>query len=456
MTNNPLKHRYPEGFLWGAATASYQIEGAHDADGRGESIWDRFSHTPGKVEGGDTGDRACDHYRRYRDDVALMKELGLRAYRFSVAWPRVMPNGDGEPNRAGLDFYRSLAAELRGAGIMPVATLYHWDLPQALQDRGGWLNRETCYAFARYARVVFEALGDGVGMWITHNEPWCAAFLGHAHGVHAPGIVDPSMKSALLAGHHLLLSHGLALREYRATGLKAPIGIALNMAPQAPLEDTPQDAEAARRAHRAGNDWFAMPVLRGEYPDDIAARYREAGIMPAIEPGDMATIGAGADFLGINVYFRQLAAHDPAAGPVEARVDFGPGPRTSMGWEAYPAATRDILAAIGAEYPGVDLYITENGAAYEDRVELDRDGQPRVRDTERIAFIEGQLRHAHEVFAAGVPFKGYFLWSLMDNFEWAFGYAKRFGIVRVDYENQARTLKESALWYRRVIEANGL
>lgn len=456
MTKQSLGLRYPEGFLWGAATASYQIEGAHDADGRGESIWDRFAHTPGKVEGGDTGDRACDHYRRFRGDVALMKELGLKAYRFSVAWPRVIPDGDGEVNRAGLDFYRSLVAELRSAGIMPVATLYHWDLPQALQDRGGWLNRAICDSFARYARVVFDSLGEGVGMWITHNEPWCAAFLGHAQGVHAPGVVDPSMKKALLVGHHLLLSHGMAVREYKATGLKAPIGIALNMAPQAPLSDTPQDAAAASRAHRAGNDWFAMPVLRGEYPADIASRYEAAGIMPPIEPGDMETIGSGIDFLGINVYFRQLAAHDPEAGPVEARVDFGPEPRTSMGWEAYPGATRDILMAIGAEYPGVDLYITENGAAYDDRVDYAPDGTARVRDEERITFLEGQLSRAHEAFAAGIAFKGYFLWSLMDNFEWAFGYAKRFGIIRVDYDSQARTFKDSALWYRGVIGANGV
>jgi len=456
MRQDDLDLRYPEGFLWGCATASFQIEGAHDADGRGESIWDRFSHTPGKVEGGDTGDLACDHYHRFREDVALMKELGLKAYRFSIAWPRIIPDGSGAVNEAGLDFYRELVAELRAAGIVPVATLYHWDLPQPLQERGGWLNRSVCDCFARYARIVFDALGDGVGMWITHNEPWCAAFLGHEKGVHAPGIVDPTMKTALLVAHHLLLSHGMAVREYRSAGLSAPIGIALNMAPFAPAGNSAGDAEAARRAYRAGNDWFAMPVLRGEYPADIAARYQAAGIMPTVGQGDMATIGAGIDFLGINVYFRQLATHDPAAGPIEARVEFGPGSRTSMGWEIYARATRDILISVSAEYPGVDLYVTENGAAFDDRVEYEPDGSPRVHDKDRITFLRDQLCQAHEVFAVGVPFKGYFLWSFMDNFEWAYGYSKRFGIVHVDYESQRRTPKDSALWYRSVMEANGL
>ncbi len=447
--------RYPDGFLWGAATASYQIEGAFAEAGRGESIWDRFSHTPGKVEGCDTGDMACDHYHRFREDIAVMKELGLKAYRFSVAWPRVVPDGSGPINEAGLSFYRELVGELRAEGILPVATLYHWDLPQALQERGGWLDRDTCTHFARYARAVFDALGDSVGMWITHNEPWCAAFLGHAYGQHAPGIVDPSMKTALQVGHHLLLSHGLAVRAYRDTGLRAPIGIALNMAPVAPRSAAPEDAAAALRAHRAGNDWFAMPVLRGRYPADIAARYEAAGIMPAMESGDMATIGTGIDFLGINVYFRQFAAQAPGQGPLETVSDFGPGPQTHMGWEAHPQATRDILEAIGAEYPETDLYITENGAAYEDRLEPAPDGSARIHDGERITYLQGQLTQARDVFAAGVRFRGYFLWSLLDNFEWAWGYSRRFGIVHVDYKTQRRTLKDSAHWYREVIRRNG-
>ncbi len=454
MHNKNDSIEFPEGFIWGAATAAYQIEGAWNEGGKGESIWDLFSRRDGAIANGDTGERACDHFHRYKDDIAIMKDLGLQAYRFSVSWPRVIPDGSGAINEEGLGFYRDLVRELRKAGIKAAATLFHWDLPQALQDKGGWLNRDTCKHFARYARVMYEALGDSVDFWISHNEPWVVAFLGHAYGPHAPGIVDKSGKTAYQVAHHLLLSHGMALAEYRKSGLSAPFGIALSMAPTYPATDSPEDEAAAERAHRSGNDWFARPVCAGSYPAEAADALREAGLYPRTEEGDLALIGQKIDFLAINSYFRQLVRHDEDAWPLRFAMVDGPGPRTAMDWEIHPPILRDLLSRMARDYPGLDLYITENGAAFEDELVIDERGA-RVHDEKRLAYLRDHLRAAHEVFAQGVPFKGYFVWSLLDNFEWAFGYAKRFGIVRVDFDSQERTLKDSALWYRDLIRANG-
>ncbi len=447
---------YPEGFLWGAATAAYQIEGAWQEDGKGESTWDRFAHTAGKILNADTGDTACDHYHLFQKDIQIMKELGLQAYRFSVSWPRIIPDGSGAVNAAGLDFYKTLVRELRAAGIAPMVTLFHWDLPQALQDTGGWLNRETCAHFARYARIVFEALGADVAYWVTHNEPWVVAYLGHAWGEHAPGIVDKTGKTALQVSHHLLLSHGLAVREYRSLGLSAPIGIALNMAPVYPESDSAADQRAAELVHRSGNDWFARPLLAGGYPADVAEKLRDSGLFPQTEAGDMEIINQKIDFLSVNVYFRQLARFDEQAKPLQAAVSNGDGPQTKMGWEVYHPAMKDILATLARDYPGVDLYISENGAAFDDTLSTDETGQSRIHDRQRLEYIQGHLREAHDLFTAGVPFKGYFVWSLLDNFEWAFGYDRRFGIVHVDFKTQQRTFKDSALWYREAIRHNGV
>lgn len=448
------KH-FPEGFIWGAATASYQIEGAWNEDRRGESVWDRFSHTPGKVLNGDTGDIACDHYHRYKEDIALMKQLGIKAYRFSVAWPRIIPDGSGPVNQAGLDFYRALVAELRANGIKPAVTLFHWDLPQALQDKGGWQNRETCHHFARYADIVFEALGADVDFWITHNEPWVVAYLGHSSGVHAPGIHDPSGKIALQVSHHLLLSHGLAVQAYRARGLSAPIGIALNMAPVYPETGSKADILAAELAHQAGNNWFAKPILHGQYPEQVAKRLRDLDLFPKTESGDLAIISQKIDFLAVNTYFRQLAHFDSSVSPLQVKVTDGPGDRTAMGWEIYPPIIHDILKRLALDYPGLDLYITENGAAFYDTL-ITESGGKRVHDRQRQAYLEAHLREAARLFEAGVPFKGYFVWSLLDNFEWALGYDKRFGIIHVDYASQERCLKDSALWYKSVISNNAV
>ncbi len=454
MAEEPEGIRYPEGFIWGAATAAYQIEGAWNEVGKGESVWDRFSHSEGRIANGDTGDRACDHFHRYKEDIAIMKELGLNAYRFSISWPRVIPDGSGAVNEEGLAFYRNLARELRKAGIKAVATLFHWDMPQALQDKGGWLNRDNCAHFARYARIVYEALGEYVDFWISHNEPWVVAFLGHAYGQHAPGIVDASGKTAFQVAHHLLLSHGMALSEYRASGLTAPYGIALSMAPSYPATDSEADRQAAERAHRSGNDWFARPVCSGSYPEDVAAALRKAGLFPQVEDGDMALIGQKMDFLAINSYFRQLIRHDEEAKPLACAIVEGTGPRTAMDWEIHPPILRDLLTRLARDYPGLDLYVTENGAAFEDELSHEGAGD-RIHDVARLSYIRDHLRAAHELFARGVPFKGYFVWSLLDNFEWSFGYAKRFGIVHVDFKSQKRSLKDSALWYRELIRRNG-
>ncbi|QSB14503.1 beta-glucosidase [Natronosporangium hydrolyticum] len=450
---------FPAGFVWGAATAAYQIEGAVTADGRGPSIWDTFSHTPGKVHNGDTGDVACDHYHRYAEDVELMAELGLQAYRFSIAWPRIQPTGSGPANRAGLDFYDRLVDALVARGIEPMITLYHWDLPQPLQDAGGWTNRDTAYRFAEYAGLVAERLADRVGTWITLNEPWCAAFLGYASGTHAPGITNPP--DAFAATHHLLLGHGEAVPVLRGHGVRQ-VGITLNPSAVRPLDATaPADVAAAARVDGLQNRLYLDPLYGRGYPADIRALIdAQFGGAPWLRPGDEQIIAAPLDLLGINYYNPTIVTSAPgqpssSVHPGTEDIRFMPatGPLTAMGWSIEPASLTSLLERLSRDYPGLPFWITENGCAYEDEPEADGE---RVADPARIAYLDGHLRAVHEAIARGVDVRGYLVWSLFDNFEWAEGYRPRFGIFYVDYETQVRLRKDSARWYHKVIAEHGL
>lgn len=444
--------RFPKGFLWGAATAAYQVEGAAREDGRGESIWDRFSHTPGRTANGDTGDTACDHYRRFAADVDLMAELGYTAYRFSVAWPRIQPAGKGPANQRGLDFYRRLVERLRSRGITPAVTLYHWDLPQALQDEGGWTNRDTAERFGEYAAIIFDALGDVVPLWITHNEPWCASMLGHFRGVHAPGLKD--LRLGLMAAHHMLLSHGRAVAELRRRGGAGQIGMAPNLLPTYPMTDSEADREAARISDGYTNRWFLDPVLRGAYPADMLAYYtRLVGPLDFIAPGDLNVIGAPTDFLGVNYYRRRTIAADPASELGWKVHDRMPGvPVTPTGSEIVPHCLTDLLLRLKADYHNIPIYITENGMVCNDQI--GPDGQ--VDDPDRIDFLRRHVLAAHRAVEAGCDLRGYFAWSFMDNFEWAFGYTQRFGLVYVDYPTQRRIPKASARFWGELARTNGL
>ncbi len=454
---------FPDGFVWGAATAAYQIEGAARDGGRGPSIWDTFSRRPGATVAGHTGDVACDHYHRYREDVALMADLGLRTYRFSIAWPRIQPDGTGPVEPRGLDFYDRLVDELRGHGIEPLITLYHWDLPQSLEDRGGWTSRETAHAFAEYAGIVHARLGDRVGTWTTLNEPWCSAYLGYAAGTHAPGRTDPA--AAFAAVHHLLLGHGLATQALRAAGART-LGITLNPAAVFPADaENPADVAAATLVDGLHNRIFLDPILRGQYPADVLEHVARFTTPAFVEDGDEKVIAGPIDVLGVNYYSpTYVAARPGAAGspmhPGTEGVAFLPpaGPVTDMGWSVEPDTLRDLLERIHRDYPGTPLLITENGAAYPAGPVPD-EGAPgglRVPDDDRIRYVDGHLRAAHRAIEAGVDLRGYLVWSLLDNFEWAEGYGKRFGIVHVDYRTQQRTPKDSAHWYRDVIARNGL
>ena len=454
--------RIPDEFLFGSATAAYQIEGAVAEDGRGVSIWDTFSHTPGAVENGDTGDVADDHYHRLESDLDLIQALGLNAYRFSIAWPRIQPTGRGPANPAGLAFYERLVDGLIQRGITPVATLYHWDLPQALEDLGGWRNRETAYAFADYARIVGQTLGDRIAIWTTLNEPWCSAFLGHGSGEHAPGRRDNA--EALLAAHHLNLAHGLgasALREVVSPG--AQISVTHN------LHVIRGDAESVRRIEAVGNRIFTGPMLHGAYPADLLDDTRAITDWSFVLPGDLELIHQPIDMLGINYYNTTLVgpatgtadAADSAAGAASRASAFPgtddiprldqPGPFTEMDWNIEPSGLLQLLEAMRDEFPGLALMVTENGAAFDDVATVDEHGVTTVHDDERVDYLRRHFTAAHRAIQAGVELRGYFVWSLMDNFEWAYGYSKRFGIVRVDYDTQERTLKDSALWYQQLI-----
>lgn len=445
---------FPAGFLWGAATSAFQIEGAPEADGRGESIWDRFTATPGRIEDGSDARVACDHYRRWPEDVALLRALGVNAYRFSIAWPRVMPLGRGAVNARGLDFYDRLVDALLEAGLAPFVTLYHWDLPQRLQDEGGWGSRATAEAFADYAGAVGMRLGDRVRRFATHNEPWCVAVLGHENGQQAPGAKDPAL--ALRVAHHVLLSHGWAARALRRTAPGAEVGIVLNLVPAYPASPAPADREAARAFDGSFNRWYLDPVLRGRYPVDVIADHAAkghlpAGALPFAEPGDLAAIHAPIDFLGVNYYTRLILR---APGETAPRTVPEPDPalKDDMGWEPFPEGLEALLVRLHREYEVPRLYVAENGGSWPDAPGPDG----RVRDVRRIAYLDGHLRAAHRALAAGAPLAGYFHWSLLDNFEWAHGYTKRFGLHHVDYATQRRTPKDSAAWYRAVIANNAL
>ncbi|MFG3340732.1 GH1 family beta-glucosidase [Glycomyces sp. NPDC048151] len=440
---------FPKDFLWGASTAAYQIEGSADADGRLPSIWDTFSATPGKTRDGDTGNEACDHYRRWREDFAIAEGIGLRAYRMSVSWARLQPTGRGELNPKAVAFYREQLEDLRSRGIRPFVTLYHWDLPQVLEDEGGWPERATALMFADYAARTAEALGDLVEDWIPVNEAWCAAFLGYADGVHAPGRTD--LAAALRAAHHLNLGHGLAVKAIRERQPEARVGSAVILTDIEAASDSPEDAAAARLADGSGNRLFLDPLFKGSYPEDVVAHYGPTGAFAAVEPGDMETIAAPLDFVGVNHYHHFRVAADDADARMGASNLPAQGPLTSFGWEITPDSLRRILERVHAEYTDLPVYVTESGASFDD--EVGPDGT--VDDQARVDYLDGYFRAAGAAVEKGVDLRGYFVWSLVDNFEWGEGYSKRFGLVHIDYRTQRRTLKRSADWYRGVIASNG-
>lgn len=438
---------FPESFIWGVATASYQIEGGAHEEGRGESIWDRFARQPGKVYKQQNGEIACDHFHRYPEDVQLIADLGVQSYRFSFAWPRLFPE-EGKFNPEGLEFYKRLLDELEAKGITPAATIYHWDLPTWLQDKGGWTNRETVDHFVTYAKVLFEAFGSRIKAWITHNEPWCAAFLGYAIGVHAPGHTD--WNEALIASHHLLLSHGKVVEAYRSMELDGEIGITLNLSPAVPATDSPKDASAAVRSDGFSNRWFLDPVFKGSYPEDMMTLYENRfGPLQFVKQGDLETIAARIDFLGINYYSHNTVESDENNDIFGVRPIPETGNVTDMGWGIYPESLYDLLTRIKLEYTDIPLYITENGAAYPDKLI-----NGKVEDYDRINYLHDHFAAAHRFLKQGGKLLGYYVWSFMDNYEWAFGYSKRFGIVFVDYETLERTPKESYKWYQKVIQNN--
>jgi beta-glucosidase len=430
-------------FLWGTATAAYQIEGGVTVDNRGPSIWDTFAHSRGKIWQNENGDIACDHYHRWQEDIALMRELGVNAYRFSIAWPRIIPQGRGVVNQKGLDHYDRLVDALIAAGITPFATLYHWDLPQALQDEGGWAERSTIDAFLAYTDVVSQRLGDRIPYWVTHNEPSVHGFHGHYYGVHAPGLQQ--LPVAMQTMHHLLLSHGYAVPIIRAANKDARVGIALNFVHCVPADDSPASQDATRRHDGQWNRWCLEPLVYGTYPQDVWELLGNA--VPVVREGDLSVIQTPIDFLGVNYYFRARIQHDPAALPFATR-EAPPLPDrdyTACGWEVYPDGLRLLLERLHRDYPVPAYYITESGAAFDDVVTPDQ----QVRDGARQAYLEAHFRAAHQAAQAGVPLRGYFVWSLLDNFEWGEGYSKRFGIVHVDFATQRRTIKESGRWFQR-------
>ncbi len=443
--------KFPADFVWGAATASYQIEGAWEEDGKGKSIWDHFTHQPGNIKNGDTGDTACDHYHRWQEDIELMQEIGLESYRFSISWPRILPDGRGQVKEQGLEFYSQLVDELLAAGIEPVITLNHWDLPQALQEVGGWTNRDSIDWFVDYAEVVFKALGDRVTKWITHNEPWVVAFKGYGDGEHAPGITD--YQQALQVAHHLLVSHGKAVKRFRELDCDGEIGITLNLTPTYPDSQQEEDKQAAQLLSQQINGWFLDPIFKGHYPAQLAELYQEEVGEIEKESGDMEAIQEPIDFLGINYYTRAVVkqAQKQEILPIET-VKPAASEYTAMGWEVYPAGLYDLLQHLDQEYPEIPLYITENGMAVDDQIT--DDGQ--VHDERRINYLRDHFQQAQRAIEAGVPLKRYYVWSLMDNFEWAYGYSKRFGLIYIDYETKQRILKDSAQWYQQVIADNGL
>ncbi len=471
MSRENASTTFPKGFLWGTKTSAYQIEGSVDVDGRGPSIWDTFSHRAGATRNGDTGDVACDHYRRLNEDLDLMADLGAAAYCFSVAWPRVQPSGKGRANQPGLDFYRRLVDGLRRRSIIPVVTLYHWDLPQPLEDLGGWVARDTVGRFSDYAEIVADALGSDVDLWMTLNEPWCSAWLGYAVGVHAPGMRDQGR--AVAATHHLLLAHGRALSALRAKSATAQIGIGLNLQPVRAATDHDDDREACLRVDGNANRLFLDPLFEGRYPGDMLDHYGSGRPgFGVVADGDLEVISQPMDFLGVNFYFPKTVAaqgrlaearaagycvpaseSDPRGSDLGAVEVHRPNvSRTEMGWEIEPAALTELLVRVRTEYGTLPLYVTENGAAFDDYVGPDGE----IHDAKRIEYLDGHLRAVLDALDEGVDVRGYFVWSILDNFEWSHGFSKRFGLTWVDFRSGERIPKASFGWYRRTVEANAL
>jgi len=449
------KIKYPKGFIWGAATASYQIEGAWDEHGKGESTWDRFTHTPAKIRNNDTGDVANDHYHLWKKDIALMKKLGLKAYRFSISWPRVLPAGRGKVNQKGLDFYSKLVDGLLKAGITPFITLNHWDFPQALEDEGGWAVRSTAEAFVEYANIVSQTLGNRVTNWITHNEPAVVAWMGYSTGEHAPGLKDHAL--GVRAAHHLLLSHGWSIPVIRRNSPNAEIGLALNIGWKAPGSNSAQDLKLARNDDGKWVRWFADPAYGRGYPADMVEFFTKIGALPKgmdfVLAGDMDAIATPTDFVGLNYYARQLARADEANNDPQLVFQNPHTPEhwTEMGWENHPEGLAGVLSRVYFNYQPLKIYVTENGASYS----TPPDEKGNVPDELRTNYLRAHFAASHRAIQAGVPLAGYFVWSLMDNFEWSFGYSQRFGIVWVNFETQERIIKDSAKWYKAVIKKNG-
>jgi len=435
---------FPRDFTWGVAASAYQIEGAWDEDGKGESIWDRFSHTPGKVMNSDTGNTACDHYHRYAQDVALMKELGVKAYRFSVSWPRVFPKGKGVVNNAGLDFYKRLVDELLQAGIEPWICLHHWDFPQALQNEGGWTNPANVQYFADYAGLLAQELGGDAKRWIIFNEPRCIAWLGYLTGIHAPGEKD--MQLAVKVSHHLMLAQGKAIQTLRDSDRNFHVGTVVDLNALRPFSDDQKDEEATDRFDQFWNRWFVDPLFEGAYPQ-LAEKI---GLKPTKD--DMELIKQPLDFLGVNYYTRVTISYDDSVLLTRAKEVHKKTPTTEMGWEIYPNGLYEVLMRFRTEYGNPLLYVTENGAAFEDNVT--RSGE--VQDDDRIAYLRDHIASAYQALRDGVNLKGYFTWTLMDNFEWAEGYSKRFGLVHTDRQTLKRTPKKSFRWYKDIIANNGI
>jgi beta-glucosidase len=442
------QRRFPDGFIWGAATAAYQIEGACNEDGKGASIWDRYSHTPGRIANGDTGDVACDSYHRWQDDIRLMKEMGLNAYRFSLSWPRILPQGRGEVNQAGIDFYSRFIDALLENGIEPFVTLYHWDLPQAIQDAGGWLNRRTIDWFGEFAAVCYKAFGDRVRYWMTINEPNVVAYCGFISAEHAPGVQDRA--TGLQVCHHVLLAHAEAVRVGRELLPKnAKIGVVPNIDHVYPLTQSRADRELAEEQWMEGTGWYTEPLLKGRYPANIMKKYQTMGIAPIILDGDLEKIAVPTDFLAVNFYFSSVVGIDAKGQAYSPSREI---PQTGLGWPVYPNGLRDMLIHVKERYGEFPIYLTENGAAYPDKIGLDG----RVHDAERVEYLRGHIAAIYEAIQSGVDVRGYFVWSLMDNFEWARGYAARFGLAYTDYETQRRIVKDSGKFYAEVARSNGV
>ncbi len=472
-STNAAARTFPAGFLWGAATAAYQIEGGAAEGGRTPSIWDTYSHTPGKVDRGETGDVAADHYHRWADDVALLDELGVGVYRLSISWSRVQPGGRGPLNPEGVQFYVNLLDALRERGIKPWVTLYHWDLPQELEDEGGWAVRSTTAAYAEYARLMAEQLGNRVDVWTTFNEPWCSAYLGYGSGVHAPGRTEPA--AALAAVHHLNLAHGLGAQAIRSVLPDAKVSVTLNFHVLRAASDYPADVDMKRRIDALANRAFTGPLLEGEYPKDLLEDTAHVTDWSFVQEGDLEIINRPLHALGVNYYATQTVrkpmpgeqgaqegdGHRPSKhscwiGSEDVQFVSPAPPVTSMGWNIEPEGLTELLLDLSARYPHLPLVITENGAAFDDEVSVDDDGRPRVHDPRRVAYLHDHVAAVGAALDAGADVRGYIAWSLLDNFEWGWGYTKRFGIVRVDYETLERVWKDSAHWYRRLVTSGTL